>query len=239
MCRVVVLVLRLSRARASYTHAVSPLSQYNTRSLTLSLTHSLTHSRFAMPACLENYPTDAWGPAVCGDGLREVGEDCDCGAQPCSTVDPCCDDATCTLKAGAACSVFDEVRILSNLSYQFSPSNRPLILVRAVCPVSDRTYSMISVLTTLPLPVSATSSAASKGQAGTHRSARLKRRAPRAVLRLGRAMLPRRARGQARCAPRTSLRRWALRAQLPAPRQRGRATAARACRTRSSAMKPL
>ena len=47
------------------------------------------------------------GPAVCGDGIREPSEECDCGALPCSQVDPCCDDATCTLKSGALCSVLD------------------------------------------------------------------------------------------------------------------------------------
>ena len=49
-------------------------------------------------------------PSGCGDGIREGSEECDCGALPCSTVDPCCDDATCMLKAGAQCSVHDLVR---------------------------------------------------------------------------------------------------------------------------------
>ena len=69
-----------------------------------------SYGRFSnVPACMENSPTTAWSgaAAVCGDGVREQGEQCDCGARPCSEVDPCCDAATCQLVAGAACSLLD------------------------------------------------------------------------------------------------------------------------------------
>ena len=41
---------------------------------------------------------------VCGNGLLEPGEQCDCGRHDCALVDPCCDGDTCTLRAGATCS---------------------------------------------------------------------------------------------------------------------------------------
>ncbi|KAF9177299.1 hypothetical protein BGZ50_008907 [Haplosporangium sp. Z 11] len=40
---------------------------------------------------------------ICGNGLKETGEDCDCGsAEECAN-DPCCDGTTCKFKAGAVC----------------------------------------------------------------------------------------------------------------------------------------
>ena len=62
-----------------------------------------------VPACTENVPTDVWSgaTAVCGDGVREAGEQCDCGAQDCADVDLCCNGATCQLVSGAVCSLLD------------------------------------------------------------------------------------------------------------------------------------
>ena len=42
--------------------------------------------------------------AVCGNGVLEAGETCDCGDADCSVRDPCCVGSTCQLKAGALCS---------------------------------------------------------------------------------------------------------------------------------------
>ena len=49
-----------------------------------------------VPACLEQRPTFVWGlEAQCGNGLKEAGEQCDCGAEDCGDTDPCCDGKTC------------------------------------------------------------------------------------------------------------------------------------------------
>ena len=36
--------------------------------------------------------------AVCGNGIVDENEECDCGKDDCSAVDPCCDGSTCQLK---------------------------------------------------------------------------------------------------------------------------------------------
>jgi len=46
-------------------------------------------------ACLENLPTQVFGDPVCGNAFVEDGEDCDCGQADCSSIDPCCNGATC------------------------------------------------------------------------------------------------------------------------------------------------
>ncbi|XP_045151477.1 disintegrin and metalloproteinase domain-containing protein 33 [Echinops telfairi] len=52
-------------------------------------------------ACLSDAPAEQ--PARCGNGLVEVGEECDCGAlQECP--DPCCLAHNCSLRAGAQCA---------------------------------------------------------------------------------------------------------------------------------------
>ena len=53
--------------------------------------------------CLSNVPTTSVGDPVCGNGIREGDEICDCGsAQECT--DPCCNAATCQLASSAQCS---------------------------------------------------------------------------------------------------------------------------------------
>ncbi|XP_032085194.1 zinc metalloproteinase-disintegrin-like MTP9 [Thamnophis elegans] len=69
------------------------------------------HQRYLInytPQCILNQPlsTDIVAPAVCGNYLLEVGEDCDCGSpQDCQNA--CCDAATCKLRPGAQCD-FEE-----------------------------------------------------------------------------------------------------------------------------------
>jgi hypothetical protein len=75
-------------------------------------------------ACLENVPSgpcvsliDANDPfhtehawdcePLCGNGLLEPGEQCDCGSDDCSGIDPCCNGATCSFVSGATCSSLD------------------------------------------------------------------------------------------------------------------------------------
>jgi len=55
------------------------------------------------PACLEGIDfTTPTGP-VCGDGLVEGDEQCDCVGNNCKN-DPCCDGATCRFKGAATCA---------------------------------------------------------------------------------------------------------------------------------------
>ncbi|KAJ2368558.1 hypothetical protein IW150_005377, partial [Coemansia sp. RSA 2607] len=41
---------------------------------------------------------------MCGNGIKEKGEECDCGTSEECKNDPCCDASTCKLKAGAMCA---------------------------------------------------------------------------------------------------------------------------------------
>ncbi|RIA86122.1 Metallo-peptidase family M12-domain-containing protein [Glomus cerebriforme] len=41
--------------------------------------------------------------SMCGNGLKEDNEECDCGTSADCANDPCCDGATCKLKGGAVC----------------------------------------------------------------------------------------------------------------------------------------
>jgi len=45
--------------------------------------------------------------SVCGNGIVEPGEDCDCPDQDCTCYDNCCVAATCKLKVNATCSALD------------------------------------------------------------------------------------------------------------------------------------
>mmetsp|Transcript_74 Transcript_74/g.120 ORF Transcript_74/g.120 Transcript_74/m.120 type:complete len:1044 (-) Transcript_74:171-3302(-) len=59
-------------------------------------------------ACLEKKPSYTWSlGSQCGNGLKEAGEQCDCGADICED-DPCCDGKTCTFKDDSyECSASD------------------------------------------------------------------------------------------------------------------------------------
>lgn len=56
-------------------------------------------------ACLDTRPIEGGG--VCGDGIIDAGEACDCGLSGCDGLDPCCDESTCQLAEGARCSALD------------------------------------------------------------------------------------------------------------------------------------
>ncbi|KAJ1771871.1 hypothetical protein IW140_003930 [Coemansia sp. RSA 1813] len=43
-------------------------------------------------------------PGMCGNGIKEDGEECDCGTSDECATDPCCDAKTCKLKPGAQCA---------------------------------------------------------------------------------------------------------------------------------------
>ena len=53
--------------------------------------------------CLTNQPTMTVGDPICGNGIREGDEVCDCGSQV-ECTDPCCNATVCQLAANAECS---------------------------------------------------------------------------------------------------------------------------------------
>lgn len=55
--------------------------------------------------CLLNVPTYKAMNSFCGNGIREEGEECDCGApEICLSKDPCCEPHHCILKKDSQCS---------------------------------------------------------------------------------------------------------------------------------------
>lgn len=58
-------------------------------------------------SCLVDYNSNHGFPSVCGNGIREEGEDCDCGDEESCKNDPCC-TPQCTFKPGAVCSDKDD-----------------------------------------------------------------------------------------------------------------------------------
>eukprot|EP00794_Sanderia_malayensis_P005032 gene5032-5691_t len=60
-----------------------------------------------LTACVNTKPNlgKIQSPKMCGNGIVEIGEECDCGdSQDCLTSNPCCDGMICKLKPGAQCS---------------------------------------------------------------------------------------------------------------------------------------
>ncbi|CAH3179699.1 unnamed protein product, partial [Porites evermanni] len=58
-----------------------------------------------LDACLFNTPTKMFGDAVCGNGFKEEGEECDCGTvEECEKYsEGCCNATTCKLLPGSEC----------------------------------------------------------------------------------------------------------------------------------------
>lgn len=80
---------------------------YPTEFSTCSLTEGSRWLRTGAAHCIDFVSQPAHDGPDCGDGLVEGNERCDCGPLGCAGRDPCCDEATCQLKAGATCSVAD------------------------------------------------------------------------------------------------------------------------------------
>ena len=55
-------------------------------------------------SCLNNKPSYPITPPLCGDGLVQGDEDCDCGP-PNFCENPCCDPNTCKFVANATCAI--------------------------------------------------------------------------------------------------------------------------------------
>ncbi|XP_016898639.1 disintegrin and metalloproteinase domain-containing protein 9 isoform X2 [Cynoglossus semilaevis] len=57
-------------------------------------------------SCLLNvpHPDEAYSAPYCGNGLVDVGEECDCGSQKECEKDPCCEYQTCRLTSGSQCA---------------------------------------------------------------------------------------------------------------------------------------
>ncbi|XP_022804380.1 zinc metalloproteinase-disintegrin-like kaouthiagin-like [Stylophora pistillata] len=66
---------------------------------------SLTSLQRVNDACLYNVPTYKAVNSYCGNGIREEGEECDCGTpEMCKASDPCCEPKNCVLKEESQCS---------------------------------------------------------------------------------------------------------------------------------------
>ncbi|POG62407.1 hypothetical protein GLOIN_2v1485446 [Rhizophagus irregularis DAOM 181602=DAOM 197198] len=69
---------------------------------------SITDICQALPnigGCLEDPGTKSiLSQSMCGNGLKEDNEECDCGTSDDCANDPCCDGATCKLKSNAVCA---------------------------------------------------------------------------------------------------------------------------------------
>jgi disintegrin/metalloproteinase domain-containing protein 28 len=86
---------------AATINTFNPPQRWSTCSIdTYNSVVSRTYNNLAR--CLHNVPSDILGDPVCGDGILEEGEVCDCGS-PQECTDPCCDARTCRLVAGAQC----------------------------------------------------------------------------------------------------------------------------------------
>jgi len=67
-------------------------------------TYGVFHDKCAEIAASELFTLEP----QCGNGIRESGEECDCGRDECGDADPCCDGSTCQLLPSAECSADDD-----------------------------------------------------------------------------------------------------------------------------------
>ncbi|KAG0197567.1 hypothetical protein BGX28_008973, partial [Mortierella sp. GBA30] len=71
---------------------------------------------------------------ICGNGLKETGEDCDCGSAEECAKDPCCDGTTCKFKAGAVC---DDMNDDCCLNCQLKPAGQVCRQAISECDIQE------------------------------------------------------------------------------------------------------
>ncbi|KAF9388242.1 hypothetical protein CPB97_001395 [Podila verticillata] len=71
---------------------------------------------------------------ICGNGLKETGEECDCGSAEDCAKDPCCDGATCRYKAGAVC---DDLNDSCCLNCQMRPAGQVCRRAISECDIEE------------------------------------------------------------------------------------------------------
>lgn len=87
---------------------------------------SLLKTYPVLQICLQNVPVP-YSEGVCGDGVRDSGEDCDCGSTApngCDGIDECCDARTCRLKTGSSYQCSDQQPCCSGCKFIPKDFNR-------------------------------------------------------------------------------------------------------------------
>jgi len=88
------------------TYLMNPTADVKTDAFSPCSVNEICANYQALSTCADNTPTSRklYSINMCGNGLKEDGEECDCGnAAECAN-DQCCDGTTCKLKPGALCS---------------------------------------------------------------------------------------------------------------------------------------
>ncbi|CAO3571993.1 unnamed protein product [Mortierella alpina] len=87
-------------------YIMNPSEQVATRAFSPCSINSICTAIQSRGKCLQppgSRQTQSSQENICGNGLKETGEDCDCGSPEECAKDPCCDGTTCKFKAGAVC----------------------------------------------------------------------------------------------------------------------------------------
>ncbi|KAF9112862.1 hypothetical protein BGX27_002663 [Mortierella sp. AM989] len=85
---------------------MNPSEQTTTRAFSPCSIRNICSTIQSLGQCLQppgTRQTQSSEVNICGNGIKETGEDCDCGSPEECAVDPCCDGATCKFKGGAVC----------------------------------------------------------------------------------------------------------------------------------------
>ncbi|KAG0022316.1 hypothetical protein BGZ81_008574 [Podila clonocystis] len=92
--------------------------------------HEIGHGFGAMHDCYaKTCPAN-----ICGNGLKETGEECDCGSAEDCAKDPCCDGPTCKYKTGAVC---DDLNDSCCLNCQMRPAGQVCRRAISECDIEE------------------------------------------------------------------------------------------------------